>query len=74
MLKDNQEYDIQKSEFHQNDFNIKKIKMFIELILRNTPLWHVKLKICAIMACFGDNLYGFILKNLNGTSIAGYLV
>jgi len=74
MLKDNQEYDIQKSEFQQNDFNIKKIKMFIELILRNTPLWHVKLEISAIMAYFTDNLYGFFLENLNGTSIAGYLV
>lgn len=62
MLKDNQEYDIQKSEFQQNDFNIKKIKMFIELILINTPLWHVKLEISAIMAHFTDNLYGFFLK------------
>lgn len=74
MLKDNQEYDIQKSEFQQNDFKIKKSKMFIELILKNTPLWHAKLKISAIMACFTDNLYGFFLENLNGTSIAGYLV
>ena len=41
MLKDNQEYDIQKSEFQQNDFNIKKIKMFKELTLINVPLCHV---------------------------------